>query len=861
MANKLVLELLADSDPLLKSLDQSQRQLNNFIKSSESAGQALGGGVNRALDIFTGLAKGGGAAAGVLAGGFVAASVSATALVEHAGKQAEALEQLSQKTGISTGIIQQWSVIMAQSGLGAETLTRGVKQLSEQIIQARNPNSQAAETFSELGITATSVNGVIEQVADHFVGMADGADKTRLAVMLFGKAGQDLIPTLNQGSAGFRQSMEASKQLGAVLSESTLHALSSADDAFDRLGVATSAASNQLAGVLAPAVTSVTNLLTDGVSVVARYFQALNEGVSKGNSSSSGFSKWAELLKAVIAPTIVTIPQHLIAAKEKMDEIANRTEDIGVLADEHVQDLMRQAAIQEDMGRRILVDILTKWRLITAEQRAQEALGRTVNAIAERERKERNADFALRLQQQEDLNNLQFEPYKPSQAMLQHEAAVENLIRLVPELTHHEAALQVLLNQQVAHDVMVKQAEAQKNLNKELELGVQYAKADFDLQQAWYQRAPGLIGQADLARTQGLKLLEEETALRRRVIDQTIFDEERKGAAIFALDKDLQAKRIGIINQFPTFWEQQLSSIVTSSAFSLSSITSNFNNATAQWIQGQGDFTDFFKSTQTMMLNVGLQTVERWLAEVALAGLREMGLQQALDAAKVALGISTEAQKTAAAQAGASARAAIATEEAVAEQTIMAQTGSAVTTMWESVGQSTIAVGKTALEVLAQITDGVMGIIDAIADALTFTGILAPVGFALKGITSVLSGQAGGISDALGGFLDGVDFGWVDNIKEFFGFSSMVDLDAIPSVAFASGGIVTGPTLGLMGEAGSPEAAIPLNDRGAAFMQKTLGLGGAGGTIHVELRIDSKTIGEAILPAIPGAYKLHARGI
>ena len=73
-------------------------------------------------------------------------------------------------------------------------------------------------------------------------------------------------------------------------------------------------------------------------------------------------------------------------------------------------------------------------------------------------------------------------------------------------------------------------------------------------------------------------------------------------------------------------------------------------------------------------------------------------------------------------------------------------------------------------------------------------------------------------------------------------------------------GIVTGPTLGLMAEAGSPEAAIPLNDRGAAFMQKTLGLG-SGGDIYVDLRIDSKKIGEAILPALPGAYKLHARGI
>ncbi len=829
MANKLVLELLADSDPLLRSLDQSQRQLNNFIKSSESAGQALGGGVNRALDIFTGLAKGGGAAAGVLAGGFVAASVSATALVEHAGKQAEALEQLSQKTGISTGIIQQWSVIMAQSGLGAETLTRGVKQLSEQIIQARNPNSQAAETFSELGITATSVNGVIEQVADHFVGMADGADKTRLAVTLFGKAGQDLIPTLNQGSAGFRQSMEASKQLGAVLSESTLHALSSADDAFDRLGIATSAASNQLAGVLAPAVTTVTNLLTEGVSVVARYFQALNEGVSKGNSSSSGFSKWAEILKAVIAPTIVTIPQHLIAAKEKMDEIANRTEDIGVLADEHVQDLMRQAAIQEDMGRRILVDILTKWRLITAEQRAQEALGRTVNAIAERERKERNADFALRLQQQEELNNQQFVAATPSEGMKAHQAAVENLIRLMPELNHHEAALLVLHNQQAGHDAVVTATEAYKDRNRELELGLEYAKADFQLQQAWYSQAPGLIGQADAARQLGFELLQAENDMRRQMIDETIFDEERKGAAIYALDKELQAKRIGLLNQFPTFWEQQLNAIVSSNAFSLSSITSNFNNATAQWIQGQGTFSQFWVQTQTTLLTSGLQFAEQWLAQVALAQLKELGLQEALEAAKTAVTLSATSTRGAV----------IVAEEQVSAKAAIATAGAGLAGV-NAVGQAGLATGfAVATAIAAQFTAIGTGLAASIVGAA-----FAPPFFAAAAIVEA----SGAASMAIGqGILS----------------TSMAGASGVLSgaLAFASGGIVTGPTLGLMGEAGSPEAAIPLNDRGAAFMQKTLGLGGAGGNIRIELRIDSKTIAEAILPAIPGAYKLHARGI
>ena len=212
--------------------------------------------------------------------------------------------------------------------------------------------------------------------------------------------------------------------------------------------VVTGAASNQLAGVLAPAVTTVTNLLTEGVSVVARYFQALNEGVSKTNTSSSGFSKWAEILKAVIAPTIVTIPQHLLAAKEKMDEIANRNEDIGVQMDAHVRELLKQADIQEAIGSTLRSKHITAYREIVALERAQVALGITVNAIAERERKERNDDFARRLQQEEAINNLQFSAATPSAAMQAHEAAVENLIRLMPELNHQEAALLVLHNQE-----------------------------------------------------------------------------------------------------------------------------------------------------------------------------------------------------------------------------------------------------------------------------------------------------------------------------------------------------------------------------------------------------------------------------
>ena len=825
MANKLVLELIADSNNLLKALEQSQKSLNSFIRASESAGQALGGGVNRALDNFLGLAKGGAVAAGILAGGVLAAAGAATALVQSAGRQAEALEQTSQKTGIAVTTLQSWTVAMAQSGLGMDSLTRGVKTLSDQIVQSRNPNSQAAEKFAELGLTATSVDGVLEQLADRFEMMPDGADKTRIAVELFGKAGQDLIPILNRGSAGFRESMEQSKSLGAVLSTETVKALSAADDAFDTLGVATKAASNQLAGLLAPAVTSVTESFTKGIGVVATFFGTLNEG-SKGGENTIQFLK-------TLNPLIQKLggPGFNVEAMEKQaKDMAAFGDAAKQLHEELIAKKKAEGRIQEDMGKRILVDSLTKWRAITAEMKAQEQLGRNVNAIAEADRKERNAAFARELQQQEDVNNLQFAPATLSEGMKAHEAAVENLIRLMPELNHQEAAMQVLLNQQVAHDAIVSATDAYKDRNKELELGVEYARADFQQQQSWYQQAPGLIGQAELAREKGFDLLLAENDLRRQVIEETVFDEDRKNAAILSLDVDLNAKRRQIIQQFPTFWEQQLQAIVASNAFSIASIMSSFNQATAMWIQGKGTFDDFIQQTQTTLIQSTLQATEQWLAQLALAQLRELGLIETQEAAKTALKATGDAARVVSNATADAAIVASNTTAATASATIWSASFETVMGAIELLGTAVKAFFvETLWPMIVSFATSVIGVLEAIATALGL---------------SALFGNVGGI------FAAGVLLAAVAGISA-----------AVAMGAFAKGGIVTAPTLGLMGEAGSPEAAIPLNDRGAAFMQKTLGLGGTGGEIHVEFRIDSKKIGEAILPALPGAYKLHARGI
>jgi hypothetical protein len=276
MANKLVLELFADSNGLIKGLNDAQRSVDRFQQSSSAVGRSLGGGVNQALEAFTGLAKGGAAAAGVLAGATVAAATAAVALTLSTGKQIEAMDQLSQKTGIAVQSIQRMSVVMAENNFDAQTLTSGMRTLSKLITDARNPASNAAETFAEMGIAIQhlgSTEDVIRAVANQFASMPDGVDKARLAVTLFGKSGLEMIPVLNRGAAAFDASAKASERFGVVLSTQQVAALQAADDASDRLGVALQGLQHQLSATFAPAVTTGINAVTEGVAALTRITQ------------------------------------------------------------------------------------------------------------------------------------------------------------------------------------------------------------------------------------------------------------------------------------------------------------------------------------------------------------------------------------------------------------------------------------------------------------------------------------------------------------------------------------------------------------------------------------------------------------
>lgn len=172
-------------------------------------GRSLGGLQSTAAKATGGL-KGMLASAGGLSGalGALAPAVSAVglgAMAKGAIDAADDMNDLSQKTGVSVEQLSKFQQAANASGTSIEGVGNAMTKLNRNLATG---NTGAAEALKSLGLSATDASGklkgtdqVMLEVADKFKAMPDGAQKTALAMQLFGKSGADMIPLLNGGRA------------------------------------------------------------------------------------------------------------------------------------------------------------------------------------------------------------------------------------------------------------------------------------------------------------------------------------------------------------------------------------------------------------------------------------------------------------------------------------------------------------------------------------------------------------------------------------------------------------------------------------------------------------------------------------
>ena len=212
----------------------------------ESVGDSMGGMGAK----IGALAKSVGALA-VLAG--VAAFGS---WIKSAIDATDAASDLSQKTGIAIKDLAGLELAYQMGGLEADALTSTQSKLSKALVDG-------SEGLEKLGIKARNLDGslksnkqVMYELADRFAGMEDGAQKTALAMSIFGKSGADMIPMLNGGSEGMRELDEMASKLGLTLSDEAVEQAGAFNDTLDLLMLGGQGVARGIAAELLPTLSS-----------------------------------------------------------------------------------------------------------------------------------------------------------------------------------------------------------------------------------------------------------------------------------------------------------------------------------------------------------------------------------------------------------------------------------------------------------------------------------------------------------------------------------------------------------------------------------------------------------------------------
>ena len=232
---------------------QGQGEIDGLSKSL--------GNLNKQADgVKGGLGRMSQAAQGV--GGLMSSLLPAAAIggIAALGKRAidtaDDLNDMSQRTGVAVESLSRFGQAAADSGSSIEGVAKGMGQLAKRIT---DPGSAASKALAGIGVATTDAQGkvrdldaVMLDISDKFSKMPDGAQKSALAMQLFGKSGVELIPMLNEGRA-------ALEEYQATISGDMAASADQFNDALNAIGRNLSGPFNEAVTALLPAITAIAN--------------------------------------------------------------------------------------------------------------------------------------------------------------------------------------------------------------------------------------------------------------------------------------------------------------------------------------------------------------------------------------------------------------------------------------------------------------------------------------------------------------------------------------------------------------------------------------------------------------------------
>lgn len=392
-------KLALDERRLKEAVDDgriSQETLGRSMAkiSAQRAALSIGDDANRMGGM---MASGAGIAAAGLAG-LVASLVSvgaAVGAIKGSIDYADSLNDMSIRLGLSAEKVSAWGYAAKQTGTDIDGLGLGMKKLLDNMGNAAaNPNGPEGQMFKRLGISVVDATGkvkdletIVPEIASKFQALGSDAEKTQVAMDLFGRSGTNLIEFLELGREGLSKMELRARELGLVLTDETLKAADNFNDGLNDLKAVTGAMAQTIAAEMLPSLQAfvngmvdwwkegdnaknVTDLLRGSVDLLGTIVSGAGEVMSTFNSILGGTGTFAQNASAdvrklasdmrMFGNVVGGFKDFVIASAQGNEAAANAARDRfkkGVTTDSRFQAVSGSSTTRQSLPGKDFLDV------------------------------------------------------------------------------------------------------------------------------------------------------------------------------------------------------------------------------------------------------------------------------------------------------------------------------------------------------------------------------------------------------------------------------------------------------------------------------------------------------------------------
>lgn len=195
--------------------------------------------------------------------GITAASTAVAAplvaSVKHFASAGDEMTKMSSRTGVAVEALSQLAYAANQSDVSTEALGAGLRGMARMLTDAAMGGAESTETLKQLGLTIEDLQGLAPEerfklLADRLSEIEDPSQRAGMAMRVFGKSGEALIPMLEDGAAGIDALMKRADKLGLTMSGEDAKAATEFGDLLSDLIKIVKMAAFNVGAALAPAL-------------------------------------------------------------------------------------------------------------------------------------------------------------------------------------------------------------------------------------------------------------------------------------------------------------------------------------------------------------------------------------------------------------------------------------------------------------------------------------------------------------------------------------------------------------------------------------------------------------------------------